>query len=62
MLCIRQKRGLSVSQVTLRSLTDDGLMRFALWGNDWGLCPKPQQGTLFPAPFLRFAAVLRREF
>ena len=23
-----------------------------------GLCPIPQQGTLFPAPFLRFAAVL----
>ena len=22
-----------------------------------GLCPKPQQGTSFPAPFLRFAAV-----
>ena len=21
-----------------------------------GLCPKPRQGTLFPAPFLRFAA------
>ena len=23
-----------------------------------GLCPIPQQGTSFPAPFLRFAAVL----
>ena len=27
-----------------------------------GLCPMPQQGTLFPAPFLRFAAVLIRLF
>ena len=42
-LCIaavlRGKKGLGVSQVTLRSLTDDGLMRFALWGNDWGFDP-----------------------
>lgn len=27
-----------------------------------GLCPMPQQGTLFPAPVLRFAAVLIRLF
>ena len=29
-------------------------------GRTLGLCPKPQQGTTFPAPFLRFAAVFKK--
>ena len=44
-LCIAavfgRKRGLGVSQVTLRSLTDDGLMRFAHMGGDRAAALKP---------------------
>ena len=46
---LRGKRGLSVSQVTLRSLTDDGLMRFALWGTIGALIRETRIGALSSA-------------
>ena len=51
----------SVFGIRNASLPDSCLWnRFAMGvrGLRLGLCPKPQQGTSFPAPFLRFAAVL----
>ena len=54
------------NQVTLRSLilvsSSSSLRDLRKRGLRLGLCPKPQQGTRFPAPFLRFAAVLRGLF